>query len=260
MSLRALDCLHIYLHLLLSSRPLFLQVKKMKTREVRCFAPGHTADVGWSLGEGLHSSPDPQPNILLLKLHFLSTRLWGTCPFPPEHPTSAQKRSLILWAMARPPPCLQKGRAWLCPNSQALCCVPWEKVHLAGESRHCLPPVRISAQALSNVSTDLSLSELKSQLCLFLREWLTFASILHFENDNNLASLVAQMVKNLPAAQETQVRSLGGEDPWRREWLPTPVFLPGDFHGQRSLMGYSPCSCKESRHGWATNIFILSLQ
>ena len=36
-----------------------------------------------------------------------------------------------------------------------------------------------------------------------------------------LASLVAQMVKTLPAMQETQVRSLGQEDPWRREWLPT---------------------------------------
>ena len=28
--------------------------------------------------------------------------------------------------------------------------------------------------------------------------------------------------------------------PWRREWLPTPVILPGEFHGQRSLVGYSP--------------------
>ena len=34
--------------------------------------------------------------------------------------------------------------------------------------------------------------------------------------------------------------------PWRREWQPTPVFLPGEFHGQRSLMGYSPWDCKES--------------
>ena len=31
-----------------------------------------------------------------------------------------------------------------------------------------------------------------------------------------------------------------GRFPWRREWLPTPVFLPGEFHGQRSLEGYSP--------------------
>ena len=32
---------------------------------------------------------------------------------------------------------------------------------------------------------------------------------------------------------------------WRREWQPTPVFLPGESHGQRSLAGYSPGGCKE---------------
>ena len=60
------------------------------------------------------------------------------------------------------------------------------------------------------------------------------------------ASLVAQMVKNLPAMRETWVRSLGWENPWRRKELPTPVFLPGEFHGQRSLAGYSPWGYKES--------------
>ena len=46
--------------------------------------------------------------------------------------------------------------------------------------------------------------------------------------------------------QETQVWSLGQEDPWRREWLPTPLFLPGESHGQRSLADYSPWGCRES--------------
>ena len=36
-----------------------------------------------------------------------------------------------------------------------------------------------------------------------------------------------------------------GKIPWRREWLPTAVFLLGEFHGQRSLVGYSPWGCKE---------------
>jgi len=36
-----------------------------------------------------------------------------------------------------------------------------------------------------------------------------------------------------------------GKIPWRRERLPTSVFLPGKFHGQRVLAGYSPWSCKE---------------
>jgi len=34
--------------------------------------------------------------------------------------------------------------------------------------------------------------------------------------------------------------------PWRRKWQPTPVFLPGKSHGQKSLTGYSPWGCKES--------------
>ena len=45
------------------------------------------------------------------------------------------------------------------------------------------------------------------------------------------ASLVAQLVKNPPAMWDTWVRSWGWEDPWRRERLPTPVFLPAEFQG-----------------------------
>ena len=45
--------------------------------------------------------------------------------------------------------------------------------------------------------------------------------------------------------QQTQVQSLGQEDPWRREWQPTPVFLPGEYYEQRSLVGYSPWGQEE---------------
>ena len=48
------------------------------------------------------------------------------------------------------------------------------------------------------------------------------------------------MVKNLPAMQETWVQI-----PWRRACQPTPVFSPGESHGQRSLVGYSPWGGKE---------------
>ena len=37
-----------------------------------------------------------------------------------------------------------------------------------------------------------------------------------------------------------------GKIPWNRKWQPPPVFLPGKFHGQRSLIGYGPWACKES--------------
>ena len=49
------------------------------------------------------------------------------------------------------------------------------------------------------------------------------------------ASLVAQIVKNLPATQETWVQSLGQEDPLEKGMQPTVVLLPGEFPGQRSL-------------------------
>ena len=57
---------------------------------------------------------------------------------------------------------------------------------------------------------------------------------------------MAQTVNNPSAMQETQVLSLGQEDPLRRKWQLTSVFLPGKFHGQRSLVDYSPCGRKES--------------
>ena len=42
-----------------------------------------------------------------------------------------------------------------------------------------------------------------------------------------------------------------GKIPWRRKWQPTPVFLPGESHGQRSLVGYSPWGHRV-RHDWVT--------
>ena len=74
------------------------------------------------------------------------------------------------------------------------------------------------------------------------------------------------MIKSLPAVQETWVQSLGKEDLLEKGMLPLlqqeyywsgvplpspgegngyPLFLPGEFHGQRSLVGYSPGSHKE---------------
>ena len=61
-----------------------------------------------------------------------------------------------------------------------------------------------------------------------------------------MASLEAQTVKNLPAMQETQVWSLDREDPLEKGMATTPVFLPGESYGQRSLVAYSPWGCKES--------------
>ena len=75
---------------------------------------------------------------------------------------------------------------------------------------------------------------------------IAFISMINFMR----ASLVAQRVKRMPAMRETQVRSLGREDPLEKEmatwkWQLTPAFLPGEAHGWRSPVGYSPRGRKE---------------
>ena len=75
--------------------------------------------------------------------------------------------------------------------------------------------------------------------------------------------LVAQMIKNLPVVQETWFSPWVRKIPGRRKWQPTPLFLPGESHGQKSLVGYSLWGGKEldmterlillkSTHYWIT--------
>ena len=57
------------------------------------------------------------------------------------------------------------------------------------------------------------------------------------------------VVKNLPVSAGGPSSIPGsGRFPWRRKWKPTSVFLPGKFHGQRSLAGYSPWGYKRFGH------------
>ena len=75
------------------------------------------------------------------------------------------------------------------------------------------------------------------------------------------ASLVAQTVKNSPPiSRRPGFDHWVGKIPWSRDWLPIPVFLPGEFHGQRSLAGCSRWGLKEyditerlthTSHSWA---------
>ena len=68
------------------------------------------------------------------------------------------------------------------------------------------------------------------------------------------------VVENLPA----KARDMGsipgvGKIPWRRAWLPVPVFLPGESHGQRSLAGCSLWGSQRVRHDWAVMHVVTSL-
>ena len=78
--------------------------------------------------------------------------------------------------------------------------------------------------------------ELKLGLCINLEGWDGEGDGREVQKGGDMA----QRLKRLPAMQETRVQSLGQEDPLERKWQPTPVFLPGESHGWRSLEGYSP--------------------
>ena len=74
----------------------------------------------------------------------------------------------------------------------------------------------------------------------------------------NRASLVAQLVKHLPAMQKTSFDRWVGKIPWRRERLPAPAFLPGESHGQRNLAGDSLWGRKESDTTGQLSLHLLS--
>ena len=80
--------------------------------------------------------------------------------------------------------------------------------------------------------------------CYFVFQVLTLVIGIPASYSYSWASLVAPTVKNPPAVRVTCVQSLGQEDPREKGWQATSVFLPGESHGQRSLVGYNPWCCR----------------
>ena len=89
---------------------------------------------------------------------------------------------------------------------------------------------------ISNLGIMFGNTGFSSYILKIAVELSIFCCIMHI----NITSLVAHMVKHLTTMRETQVQSLGWEDPQRRKRQPTPVFLPGKSHGRKSMVGYSP--------------------
>ena len=67
-----------------------------------------------------------------------------------------------------------------------------------------------------------------------------------------LLALWSLQCRGLPAIREIWIQSWVGKIPWRRKWWHTLLFLPGEFHGQRRLVGYSPWGHRVG-HDWMTN-------
>ena len=76
--------------------------------------------------------------------------------------------------------------------------------------------------------------------------------IIHMTTWMNCQRMKLGFPENLPAnagdagdAGDSGFYPWVGKILWRRKWQPTPAFMPGIFHGRRSLAGYSPWGCKE---------------
>ena len=128
------------------------------------------------------------------------------------------------------------------PHSRRHPIIMWANAPLDGvmEGRSCHHPGPHSSQLLSRIHSP-EMWPLLVLGCLFLEGKLT----------NQVFSIVGLPWWLRKSSIHLQCRRpgfdpWGGKILWRREWLPTPVVRPGEFHGQRSLVGSSPWGRKES--------------
>ena len=102
------------------------------------------------------------------------------------------------------------------------------------------PPLKLPSKTELHTQSPPVLSDMQGlKASKGMRDPVYFLIGSQFMNKARRIFLVKQ------SACHAGVRSLGQEDPLEEGMLPTPVFLPGEFHGQRSLVGYSPWGCKE---------------
>ena len=135
-------------------------------------------------------------------------------------------------------------------------CLPASPVVCAPSYQSPLDPflaVLLSPQGLCTSSSlcqshspflSLPLNAFSSRRPQFLPQLLTWGSL------PGLASPVVQWKESTCQCRRRGFSPWAGKIPWRRKWQPTPVFLPGNVHGQRSLVGCSLASWRV-RHNWA---------
>jgi len=97
--------------------------------------------------------------------------------------------------------------------------------------KHCMEGVTVQFTLVSVISTAFTLTDMNREAVFFkvvLPWWLSGKES------------VCQCRRGKRCRFDPWVRKI----PWRRKWQPTPVFLPGESHGQRSLVGYNPSGHK----------------
>ena len=97
---------------------------------------------------------------------------------------------------------------------------------------HFIIYLKVNQKPMSCTFAVVSVGSFFSILIFFLIIDVYMLSLACFSLSRG-TSLVAQTVKNMPAVRETWIHPWVGKIPWRRQWLCTPVFLPGECYGQR---------------------------
>ena len=130
----------------------------------------------------------------------------------------------------------------------------WAAIYGVAQSRARLKRLSSSSSSIPlytpvfEFPSHLGYYRAPSRVPCAMQQVLLLSYLFYTQQHISRASWVVLVVKNCLQCRHKRCgfNTWAGKVPWRRAWQPTPVFLPGESHGQRSLMGYSPQSCKES--------------
>ena len=131
---------------------------------------------------------------------------------------------------------------------------------------HLLHPPQMSRLWINSIITDLSTDFLFSSQPL----WCLLVSLIYVVSKESWGKFfITAFGRALPPPYNvgssvyihththTRAHTHTHPHPWKRKWQPSPVFLPGEFHGQRSLVGYSPWDYKEpDMTEWLTHTYV----
>ena len=88
----------------------------------------------------------------------------------------------------------------------------------------------------------------------FPRKYTLLRSLFFFSIYSQVTLVLKNLLANAGDASDASLIPGFGKISWGRIWQPSPVFLPGKFHGWRSLVGYRPWGCKRITHHWVHTV------
>ena len=183
---------------------------------------------------------------------FWLARFWITCPVPQMEIKTQMLAGERTDVIQRPLNSRSEALSWPCHQLANLLAI---QVFMLPVFKGIITPIQIpitTTLGSHHVLFYLTRLIFSEKHLDFLQTISTFRNVTYEEIRQlpfTLTPVIWQVVKNPPASPRNWRRSGFNlwvrKVPWRRKWQPTPVSLPGEFHGHRSLEGYSPCGHKE---------------